>query len=267
MNTALRFADHAQEANKVNPCITIYVAMQGSQNYGLDYAESDVDTKAITVPTLRQIVKNTKPMSYTYVRDNNEHIDFKDIRLMFDCFRKQNINFIEILFTDYFWIQPYYSAELQELRKNAEDIARMDPYAAVKCMKGMAYEKFHALEHPYPAKAAIIAEHGYDGKQLSHLRRLEEFLTKYIAGESYSKCLKSDNREELILLKQHYLPLNEARALAEETVQKVAVIADEFCNFADRETFKNQKTFQLLEDLQYDIVKKSLEREVKGYVE
>lgn len=267
MDTALRFIDHVQEANEVNPCITIYVAMQGSQNYGLAYEDSDVDTKAIVVPTLRQIVKNDKPISYTHVRENNEHIDFKDIRLMFDCFRKQNINFVEILFSDYFWMQPYYSTELQELRNNAELIARMDPYAAVKCMKGMVYEKLHALEHPYPAKAAIIAEHGYDGKQLSHICRIEEFLTKYIAGESYAKCLKSDNREELILFKQHTLPLAEARILAAETAENVAIMADEFCKFADRETFKNKKTFQLLEDIQYDIIKKSLEREVKGYGE
>ena len=33
--------------------------------------------------------------------ENNEHIDVKDIRLMFDNFKKQNINFLEILFTKF----------------------------------------------------------------------------------------------------------------------------------------------------------------------
>ena len=85
--------------NGHNPLI---VALHGSQNYDLAYENSDIDTKVITLPSLDQIIKNKKPTSFTHVRENNEHIDMKDVRLMFDCFKKQNINFIEILFSDYY---------------------------------------------------------------------------------------------------------------------------------------------------------------------
>ena len=83
----------------------IYIALQGSQNYELDmYTDeykSDVDTKAIIVPSLQEISLNKQPVSTTLVLPDNSHCDVKDIRFMMDNFKKQNINFLEILFTKY----------------------------------------------------------------------------------------------------------------------------------------------------------------------
>ena len=80
--------------------------LQGSQNYNLDYEGSDIDTKAIMLPSFSDFVLNAKPLSTTHIMENNEHVDFKDIRLMFDCIKKQNVNFVEILFTPYSIINP-----------------------------------------------------------------------------------------------------------------------------------------------------------------
>jgi hypothetical protein len=41
---------------------------------------------------------------------------------------------------------------------------------------GVASEKFHALEHPYPSRMDWINKFGYDPKQLHHLIRLNEFI-------------------------------------------------------------------------------------------
>ena len=75
--------------------------LQGSQNYNLDYEGSDIDTKVIVIPNFTDFVLNAKPISTTHIMENDEHVDFKDIRLMFDCIKKQNVNFVEILFTPY----------------------------------------------------------------------------------------------------------------------------------------------------------------------
>ena len=72
--------------------------LQGSQNYGLDYEGSDIDTKLILTPTIEDIIFNRKPVSTTHVMENEEHLDAKDIRLYIQTFRKQNLNFLEILF-------------------------------------------------------------------------------------------------------------------------------------------------------------------------
>lgn len=60
------------------------VFLQGSQNYGLDYEGSDIDTKAIVLPEFRDMVTGVQPVSTTYILPSEEHIDIKDIRMMFD---------------------------------------------------------------------------------------------------------------------------------------------------------------------------------------
>lgn len=254
----------------------IYIALQGSQNYNLETENSDIDSKVITLPSLSQIIKNGKPTSFTHVRDNNEHIDMKDVRLMFDCFKKQNINFIEILFTDYYFIMDdKYKSLLEELRNHAEDIAVLNPYRAIKCMKGMAFEKYHALCHPYPAKIDIINKYGYDGKQLHHLLRLEHFLDMYNymitspdAEVKYKNILRSgfisySKRDDLKLIKENkFYSLDEAKEVAEKTLQSVITLADNAC--ASLKDENNKETEKLLDDILYKIVKQSLSDELNN---
>jgi hypothetical protein len=199
------------------------VFLQGSQNYELDYEGSYIDCKAIVLPKFQDIVLNNKPVSTTIVLENNEHIDLKDIRLMFECFKKQNINFVEILFTKYSIINPRFKALMQPLFDIKEEVARYNNYDAVKCMSGTSMEKLKALEHPYPSLIEKIEKFGYDGKQLSHMLRIEEFMTRYINGEKYEDCLISKQRDYLIRVKlnQEY-NLEEARKVAFETNKRIS---------------------------------------------
>lgn len=161
--TRKRVQEHYHEALEYFPEDRIVcLALQGSQNYQLDTEFSDVDTKLIIVPTFEEIAMNKQPLSTTHVRENDEHIDFKDIRLYINTFRKQNINFLEILFTQYKIINPLYASEWNRLVEAREDIVHYNPYRAVKALKGMAMEKYHALKHPYPSKLEVLAEYSYD---------------------------------------------------------------------------------------------------------
>lgn len=156
---------HYAEALKYFPVKQIAVlALQGSQNYNLDTPDSDIDTKLIVIPTFKDICLNCKPVSTTHILDNNEHLDAKDVRLYINCFEKQNLNFLEILFTPYKIVNPQYADEWGKLVLNREDIAHMNPYRAIKSMKGIAMEKYHAMEHKYPSKIDLIEQYGYDPK-------------------------------------------------------------------------------------------------------
>ena len=121
------------------------VFLQGSQNYKLDYEGSDIDTKCIVIPDLDDIVLNKQPVSTTLILEDNSHIDVKDIRLMWQCFKKQNINFLEILFTDYFWVDYKYHAYWYAMIRMNEEIAHYNNYAAVNCIAGMVFEKADEL--------------------------------------------------------------------------------------------------------------------------
>ena len=214
-----RVKEHYEYLIKNTNYEVMYLALQGSQNYGLDvYDEdykSDIDTKAIVLPSFEDFVHNRKPVSETIILPNNEHIDVKDIRVMFDTFKKQNINFIEILFTDYYIINPKYKTEIENLRKKAELIAHLNFNQALKCMSGMSMEKLKALQHPYPTIMDKIEKFGYDPKQLHHILRMNDFIKKYaILKWPYKQCLIPDDKEYLISVKKGSMPCFEAVELA-----------------------------------------------------
>ena len=259
-----RLQEHYNEALEYFPedrIVGIYY--QGSGNYGLDYEGSDVDTKLIVTPTLEDIIFARKPVSTTHVRDNDEHIDFKDIRLMFQTFRKCNLNFTEILFTKYKIINPLYKEQWDRVVANNEMIARYDEVAAVRTMKGIALEKYHAMEHRYPSKAEIIDKYGVDNKQTHHLFRVEEYLKRFINGERYADCLISKQAEYLKNVKTHgYLSLEEARVLAKESLDRVCAMADKFRE--EHIETVNEEVDELLNDVQKEIMLIAIKKEINN---
>ena len=265
MTVSERMEEHMDEALTLfSEDRIVGLFLQGSQNYGLDLPTSDVDTKLIVVPTFKDIALNRKPVSTTHVRENDEHIDLKDIRLYIETFRKQNLNFLEILFTDYFLVNPLYAEQWLRLVCAREQIARMNPHRAVKSMKGVAMEKFHAMEHPYPTKLDLIEKYGFDGKQVHHLIRVDDYLTRYIAGESYKDCLRPSEHliERMMAYKRHEIPLAEAREEAKEVLAHTTEIADEFCRHVAPDE-EDPAMRALLEDVSYNIMKIATLEELK----
>lgn len=257
--------EHYNEALEYFPEDRIVgIFYQGSGNYGLDYEESDVDTKLIVTPTLDDIIFTHKPVSTTHIRNNDEHTDWKDIRLMLQTFRKCNLNFTEILFTKYKIVNPLYMKQWDRVVDNNELIARYNEVAAVRTMKGIAMEKYHAMEHKYPSKIDIIDKYGFDGKQVHHLFRVEEYLQRYINGESYADCLISKQAEYLKNVKTcGYLSLEEARVLAKESLNRICIMADKFR--AEHIEQSNPKVDNLLDDIQREIMLIAIKREISDY--
>lgn len=241
----------------------IGVFLQGSQNYGLDYEGSDIDTKCILAPSWEDLCFNRKAVSTTHVLDNEEHLDAKDIRLYMQCFRKQNLNFVEILFTPYKIINPMYADFWNKLVENNELIARYDPVGAVKTMKGIAMEKFHAMKHEYPSKVELIKKFGYDPKQLHHLLRVDEYLGRYIEGEQYADCLISQMSDYLHDVKRikddkAFYTLEEAENLANVVLAHVTGLADAYCGDLGKGERVNPAVDVLLDSVQKDIMTKSI---------
>ena len=233
---------------------------QGSGNYGLDYEGSDVDTKLIVTPTFEDIAMNKKAVSTTHIRENEEHIDFKDIRLYIQTFRKQNLNFLEILFTKYSIINPMYKDEWDRLVEAREAIAHYSPVQAIKSMKGIAMEKYHAMEHHYPARMAWINKFGYDPKQLHHLIRVREYIERYINGESYEDCLISSMPGYLQRVKVGCHNLEDARIIAEQSIERISDACNTYLETCSKEV--DEKVDVLLDDVQYNIMKIAIKKEI-----
>lgn len=260
-----RVKEHFDELIKLgyNSNNVAFIGLQGSQNYNLDIYEenykSDVDTKAIIVPSLDDIVNNKTPIGKTIVLSNNEHIDVKDIRLMFGTFEKQNINFIEILFSKCFLISENYKEDIKELLDNNEKIAHLNKNQAVRAMAGMSLEKLKALEHPYPSIINKINEFGYDPKQLHHIIRIFDFLNKYIAGVPYKECIIPTNIEYLKDIKRGILSLEEARITAKSYCSYIQKIKNDY--IVDKDII-DKDAIQLLNKIKTNIIKKKLKNEI-----
>lgn len=255
-----RVREHYEEALTMFPKDRIIgIFYQGSGNYGLDYEDSDVDTKLILTPTFKDVAMNRKPISTTHIRDNSEHIDLKDVRLYIQTFRKQNLNFLEILFTKYVIINPIYEKEWNRLVAAREDIARYSQVASIKSMRGIASEKYFAMEHHYPSRMEWINKFGYDPKQLHHLLRVEEYIKRYIDGESYENCLISKQASFLKNVKKGFFTLDEAREVGLRSYKFIKEISEVFLLSCSQEI--NQEVEGLFDSVQYNIMKIAIEKE------
>ena len=205
---------------------------------------------------------NKKGVSFTRVRKNNEHTDVKDVRIFINILKKQNVNYIETLFTNWKIISSTYYDEWNKLIVNREKIARYDRLRTVRAMAGMASQKYYALEHPYPNKIKVIKKYGYDPKQLLHLKRLEDFIKRYIADESYQDCLLPSDPGFLHLIKIGTFDLIAARAFARMAMNEIEALKREAISlYKDLESDKEVE--ELLDEVKYNIMKIAIERDLK----
>lgn len=126
-------------------------------------------------------------------------------------------------FTDFSIVNPDYAEDWQMLVNKRELIAHMNPYRAVKSMKGVEMEKYHAMEHEYPSKVDVLKKFGYNRKQVHHLLRVEDYMWRYIAGESYINCLHPSKNivDKLMAYKRQEIPLDIARQGLINLLQKL----------------------------------------------
>ena len=247
----------------------VCTCLQGSQNYGLDeYSEeymSDIDTKSIILPPLDDFIAAASPVSTVVIMDNNEHAEVKDIRIMFEMFKKMNLSYIEILYTDFKVVNPKYEHLISPLFQKRDIIASFNRNQFLRCISGMAGEKRKALCHPYPGLIEKIEKYGYDGKQLHHCARLAEFIIRYVQGTPLKECYLSKQKDKLMRFKKQLnedgLPLSckDAIVLCDFYRETVYSIAHE--NLTPEDEYVNEARI-ILKELQCNIIKERIREEL-----
>ena len=233
-----------------------YIAAFGSQNYGMsvytDEYQSDVDVKAIIIPSLDDILKGKKMFSHTYIMDDNSHIDCKDIRLYIDLWRKSNPAYLEILFTEYAIVC---NSRFKALLEMADDIAFANKDRLLSCIKGMQMEKYKALKHPYPTIKDKIDKYGYDPKQFHHMFRLLHFgndICEY--NKSFREALvpRDDVKDACLRLKTKPMPIGLVDHLAKNCMEQLKNIVEHYRDENDLKV--NENVNKKVEDIIYHIV-------------
>lgn len=232
-----RLQEHLSEAMRENDISDWFViASNGSMNYGLDNDNSDIDSKLLTVPSLKKLIDNKRDNTTHFMRDNWEHVEVKDVAFYMNTILKQNINFVETLFAKAVIVNPRYKNDWEMLYENRELIARYDTKRAVKCMYGMMVQKRKDMETWTEARAKSFHEFGYDTKSFHHLVRLHYFLQHYIVdGWSYEDCLtKRDDAEyEKLMDAKSGVGSIRSSALADEYLLESQRVADKYIDETD----------------------------------
>jgi hypothetical protein len=227
----------------------------GSQNYQLHTNESDVDSKTIIIPSLNGIAKLEKPISTAIECEDGSSMEIKDIREFFKNIFKQNINFVETLFTDYHFItgNPLFNKfYLEVFVEYADRIARYDVQRSLKSTLGLAYRKLNFLMKPTEKTEKEIEKYGYRSKELYHIFRLSSFVKKYIKKLPYPECIVPDEKERIIRIKQeHRFPKEKVKNVAESFVDMIQFDVNKFTdeneNVVDVEIY--EKTYNAVEDM------------------
>lgn len=171
----------------------IYIGLYGSQNYNLSDEKSDIDVKAIILPTLENII--FRKVTSKTIECENGNIDVKDLITFYDVIKKGNFSYVESIDTKYFIGDKYIKELFSQFRPNFKSIL------------GAMYEKRKALTHEYPSKHIEFKKWGFDPKQHHHILRLYDLLEYNLKNNDTRSYLyyedNSDRRKELINYKRN----------------------------------------------------------------
>ena len=202
------------------------VFLFGSQNYNFSTPTSDIDAKAIYVPTYEEMVSLKEPISKVYETETG-NIEIKDIRLMWKMWKKQNINFVEILFTNYYLTNSNYTELWDMIRLYNEKIARYNPLYTINSIVGQC--------------RGTLSYTMLTGKKIANFARFLDFLNKYLHGENYQKCItvSEEFRNKWLSVK-----LNDNPFYKENAANQIKEFADELDCLQEKGEmlYKNKET-------------------------
>lgn len=125
----------------------------GSFNYNTNTPDSDVDTKCILIPNLYSLA--IKPYEVKHLHIDDEICECMTIMHMVNNWKKQNINFVEIMFTDYCIINPLYRKLWEELFPLA-DREKVAHYDLRQAIHSMVHQAIHTLKQkPHDPKTVM----------------------------------------------------------------------------------------------------------------
>jgi len=164
----------------IDPRSIIGIFCYGSQNYGVDDENSDLDTKCLIIPSTDDLIRGGSYYVKEYHLPTGEHCEVMDIRHYVASAKKQNINFLEIMYTDIKWVNPYYDSLWNWFFvRNREEISRYDMNYGIHSIAGQAI--------------GTLTRNEFTSKKLATVFRLNYFIVDYINGNSYKDCIFNTN--------------------------------------------------------------------------
>lgn len=224
----------------------LYIGVYGSTNYNLNDDKSDLDVKAIVLPTLDDIIFR-KSVSTTIECDNGS-IDVKDLLTFYNVIKKGNFSYTESMNTPY-WIGYY---EIRNMFKSFKP--------NLKSMYGAMCEKRKALDHEYPSKTYEFEKWGFDPKQFHHILRLYDLLSYNADNNKTVSFIEYQDTEE------HYREFDYTRSeLIDIKRNHINLTLEQVVSHSDR-IISLAKTILNGLNYVYDIEENEIEFKINSYI-
>ncbi len=252
---------HAQKVDEwcaKNGGIRVFTALFGSQNYGLDNENSDVDTKSIIIPALDDWTwGDTDKYNATIEMEDGSHAEIKSLPDMCKQYIKGNINFLETLYTEYVDIAPAWEWLYNEFQDVRDNVSRHNLYKAAQTWLG--YER-QALERAFHSTSEALGyreDCGYNPKSLMNAFRIKEsFIRFFQFNRPFNESIDvSDMRGLLLDVKEHPMPRDVAAVYYYDLiawVERQRIYINE-C-YEDKEVFNCKFYFKQLCKLVYCVL-------------
>lgn len=163
-----------------------FISIYGSQNYHLAGPYSDIDSECFIFPSMDDLCFAKTPTSFKLHTEYGD-IYVKDIRLMFDELRKVSPNILELLASDYMWINKEYSYYISSILMNIDIFAKLSTYKLLKGLEGLSKRYCNPLT--------------ISPKSIVNAIRIKQMIQRIINGEDFSTTLVPENATGLFNIK------------------------------------------------------------------
>lgn len=185
------------------------IFLHGSQNYGLDFETSDIDTICIVMPNKNDILTASEPYSKELtITDTNEKIVVWEIRKFINLLEKGGFKQLEILHTDYSVIGLEYFDFWLSIKAKESDILYINSYRTANSFIGMIYR--------------CVKDISKDDYLKSYMRVLffSQCLHGYLNHEEFGNVLQPTNADELKKIRNSNISRDDALKLANEKLNE-----------------------------------------------
>lgn len=209
MNVMSRVHEHYEfTCNRWGEENVFFTYLYGSQNYGMDTENSDVDTKSVLLTDYTDLLFGRR-VSVEHHLDNGEHCEVKDFVSFSECLFKQNLNFVEAFGSRYVVVNPRYQDLFKAFYEQFKDVTlynvKKGMFSSLKQAENH-YEHFKKY-HDYKrlCSAYTLACYGLSlyelktGVDLVYLQ--DEHKQKFVDAKRNKECANGDELARLVKMK------------------------------------------------------------------
>ncbi len=170
----------------------VYIAIHGSQNYGLDTPQSDFDYQCVVVPTLNDLIQNK--LISTTLEYRGGLIEVKDIREQVKCMVKMNPTYLETFLTSY-------AIKLCDVPQ-IDQIKGMIPQLLKE--RGKPYmEALNGIFTRYVTQTMLNNGKDYDSKAGYQAYRMMCMMRFYMGRQAFLMRVNDAEAEAIMKIKNH----------------------------------------------------------------